>query len=298
MKKKLFILLAGVIILFAGCKKKEDDDAAPAAGGPPATQEIGPVPATFTQKVLIEEFTGTWCGWCPDGALKMESIINSNGGKAIGASVHDNDPMMIPLNSYLNSTFDVSGWPSAMVNRIPRPGDPRAPMSRSYWASRTTLLLTNVAKCGLAMTSSVGTDSITVTVHAGFNEALTSGTYKLVVYVTENDVTGTGSQWPQANYNNTTSGNPLFGLGDPITAPWFHQHVVRKVLTANGGDAIAPANLVAGGEHVQTFKFAPGTWDVNKMHVVAFVAKVGTTLLNHEVLNVQEVAADGFINWD
>jgi hypothetical protein len=295
MKKTLFALATGVILFSASCKKKEDDDAAVPT---PATQEIGPVPATFTQKVLIEEFTGTWCGWCPDGALRMESIISSNGGKAIGVSIHDSDPMEIALNSYMNTTFNVSGWPSAMVNRIPRPGDPKAPMNRSYWASRTTTLLTNVAKCGLAMTSSAGTDSISVTVHAGFNEALPAGNYKLVVYVTENDVHGTGGSWPQSNYDNTTASSPLFGLGDPISGTWNHQHVVRKVLTANGGDAIATASIVSGGEHVQTFKFAPGTWDVSKMHIVAFVAKIGTSLTTHEVLNVQEVAAGGFMNWD
>ena len=26
---------------------------------------IGPVPESFTKKVLIEEFTGAWCGYCP-----------------------------------------------------------------------------------------------------------------------------------------------------------------------------------------------------------------------------------------
>jgi hypothetical protein len=298
MKKTLFALIAGVIILCAGCKKKEDDDAAPSGGGNPAPQEVSPVPATFTQKVLLEEFTGTWCGYCPDGALRMEDIMTNNPGKAIGASIHDSDPMTIALNSYMNTTFDVNGWPSAMINRIPKSGDPKAPMNRGYWASQTTLRLMDVAKCGLAMTSSVGTDSITVTVHAGFNEALTTGTYKLVVYVTENDVHGTGGTWPQHNYDNTTAGSPLFGLGDPITGAWYHQHVVRKILTANAGDAIAASALVAGGEHVQTFKFAPGTWDVSKMHIVAFVAKIGTSLTTHQVLNVQEVAAGGFKNWD
>ena len=55
MNQYLKILLFGLLV-FAGCEDKSDDF------------EISQVPPTFTKKVLIEEFTGAWCGYCPDGA--------------------------------------------------------------------------------------------------------------------------------------------------------------------------------------------------------------------------------------
>ena len=39
---------------------------------------ISSVPSSFTKKVLIEEFTGAWCQFCPDGAYILGNIINAN----------------------------------------------------------------------------------------------------------------------------------------------------------------------------------------------------------------------------
>ncbi len=214
--------------------------------------------------------------------------------------MHDGDPMVVTaLNSYLKTTFNVTGYPTGMVNRVPKPGATAAPMSRSDWASRVNTLLMETAKCGLAIKSSVdANDSVSVEVHAGFFEPLT-GNYNLVVYVTEDLVHGTGGQWPQRNYDNTTPGHPLFGLGDPITATtYYHNHVVRKVLTATAGDAITSTTLVAGGEFKKSFKFALGTWDENNMHIAAFVVKTGTTGTTYKVMNVQESKIGTVQNWD
>jgi thiol-disulfide isomerase/thioredoxin len=297
MKKTLLIL--GFAIAIHGCKKSNDDNPAPVTSGTPSSQEIGAVPASATQKVLIEEFTGTWCGYCPDGALRLEAIITANPGKAIGAAVHDGDPMEVAsLNNYLKSTYNVTGYPTGMVNRVPKPGATAAPMSRSDWASRANAMLAETAKCGLAVKSSIdANDSVSVEVHAGFFEPLT-GNYNLVVYITEDKVHGTGGQWPQSNYNNTTTGHALFGLGNPITGTYYHNHVVRKVLTANAGDVITSSLLVAGGEFEKSFKFKLGTWDRNNMHIVAFVLKTGTSGTTYKVMNVQESKVGSVQNWD
>ncbi len=295
--KKSLLLVFGLALALGSCKKSSSDEAtpAPAASG---SSSIGAVPATFTQKVLIEEFTGTWCGWCPDGALKMESIIAAKAGKVIGASIHDGDPMEISLNNYCNSTFSVTSWPSAMVSRVPASGAPKAPMSRSLWAANADLRLAEVSKCGLAIKSSIASnDSVTVEVHAGFKETM-AGNYNLVVYVLEDDVHGTGGQWPQHNYNNTTVGHPHYGMGDPFTATYYHDNVVRKVLTANAGDVIATSSIVAGGQVVKTYKFAVGTYDKTKLSIAAFVLKNGTSGTTYKIMNVQKSTVGSTKNWD
>ena len=67
--------------------------------------EIGPVPDSFTKKVLIEEFTGAWCGYCPDGAHRLEKIIDSNDGNVIGVSLHNGDQMAVGHTDYLGSIY-------------------------------------------------------------------------------------------------------------------------------------------------------------------------------------------------
>ena len=44
---------------------------------------ISSVPSSFTKKVLIEEFTGAWCQFCPDGAYILGNINNANNEKRL-----------------------------------------------------------------------------------------------------------------------------------------------------------------------------------------------------------------------
>jgi hypothetical protein len=48
------------------------------------------------QNVLLEQHTGAWCGWCPDGNVKMDEVIDLYGDQVIGVKFHNNDDMAIP----------------------------------------------------------------------------------------------------------------------------------------------------------------------------------------------------------
>ena len=64
------------------------------------------------RRTIVEEFTGTWCGWCPRGIVGMQQVNERFPGKAITIVVHNNDPMT-------PSNYGVSGdsYPSACVDR-------------------------------------------------------------------------------------------------------------------------------------------------------------------------------------
>ncbi len=264
-------------------------------GGTGGGSAVGPVPSSFTQKVLIEEFTGEWCGYCPDGALKLDAVIAQYPGRVYGAAIHDGDPYALePFNSTFQSTFNVTGYPSGMVNRVPWGNS--VCLDRSFWASAAAAQLGNTAVCGLAMTSyTSSTDSFYVQVHAGFNQSL-SGNYNLTVYVIEDNIVSNS----QANYYNSGSldpNSPLVGMGNPITN-WKHQHVVRQVLTAPLGDPIPNSKLTAGGEYV--VKFGGRYTGINKsnMSFIAFVNKPGAGPLDHQILNVQKAKLYEIKKWD
>ena len=114
----------------------------------------------------------------------------------------------------------------------------------------------------------------------------------MTIYLVESNVTGTGSQYDQHNY---------MGVGCGATDPnseWYnspctitgykHMHVVRKVLTANMGDAIPSSALVAGGTYDVTKTVDIAAYKIENLKVVAFVNKIGSTSKTHEVMNVQE----------
>src|SRR5262245_58440398 len=122
--KKLLLSAVVVASLFTACKKDDDKK-----------EPTGPtVPSSYTQKVVLEEFTGAWCGWCVDGHYKMETMTTDNAGKFIGVCVHYGDGMQISsYASFYDPTYNVSSFPSGMVNRAPDAGGNGTVMSRSYW---------------------------------------------------------------------------------------------------------------------------------------------------------------------
>ncbi|MDE6670332.1 MAG: Omp28-related outer membrane protein [Muribaculaceae bacterium] len=96
------------------------------------TGEIGTPTTSYPPVAVIEEFTGTWCTYCPRGAAFMNYYTDHYNGldgqiKAIGIALHTiNDPMLMDDDAYLTDAYTISGssgYPSAFFNRM-QLGDP------------------------------------------------------------------------------------------------------------------------------------------------------------------------------
>ena len=93
--------------------------------GKPFTKEIGASGSiisidaneSYRRKVVMEEFTGTWCGWCPRGMRAIELLSEEYGDQFIPVAVHVNDRMQddsfFPVIGYNNGNF-----PGCILNRI------------------------------------------------------------------------------------------------------------------------------------------------------------------------------------
>ena len=66
--------------------------------------------------VVMEQFTGTWCGWCPRGHVAMEKAAKAYPEQFVGIAVHAGDEM--ETKEYGPLLGMVGGFPSAMLNRI------------------------------------------------------------------------------------------------------------------------------------------------------------------------------------
>src|SRR5687767_13891000 len=68
------------------------------------------------KKVVVEEATGTWCTWCPRGAVFMDMIAEDFADIAIPIAVHNSDPMEVPeYDDAFGAT--IGGYPSGHVDR-------------------------------------------------------------------------------------------------------------------------------------------------------------------------------------
>ena len=71
-----------------------------------------------THRVVVEEYTGTGCGYCPRGIVGMEKLRNKFGDLFVGIAVHQynsGDAMYIATNSYAKLNFD--GAPQCTIDR-------------------------------------------------------------------------------------------------------------------------------------------------------------------------------------
>ena len=60
----------------------------------------------------MEEYTGTWCGWCPRGAVGMAKMQEKYGEKFVGMVYHTDaskDPMVTttPATEYAGAPWGV-----------------------------------------------------------------------------------------------------------------------------------------------------------------------------------------------
>jgi hypothetical protein len=236
------------------------------------------------QKVLIEEHTGAWCGYCPDGALILEDVLAAH-PNAIAASVHNSDAMYISTGSLITSFYNPA-FPQATINRS------GAPVSRGSWNAQVTTALQQTPIVAVSI-DSAGYDFLThqlkVKIKATFLVD-TSGSFRMNLYLTEDEVTGTGTGYDQVNYYNSTSGSPLFGLGNPIVN-YVHNHVLREAMgSAWGTPGVIPATVHAGEEYTRTYtKTIPATWDITKMHIIGMVNLfAGQLIYQRPTLNAEE----------
>ena len=286
MTRLIKILAFSLLLLAISCEDKIKE------------KEIGTVPSSFTKKVLIEEFTGAWCGYCPDGAYRLENIISENNGNVIGVSVHSGDDMEIEHTNFLAGTYQNTGFPAGMVDRLSLVdyyGNSFVSMSRGYWEYIANDQLDKTANCGLAIKSNVSGDNAYIEVHVGFNENL-DGDLRLNVYIIEDKVTGTGYGYDQSNYYDMDSSSSFFGMGNPIEG-YEHNHTLRAVLTESNG-VIISSEFISSGEFEETFEFDISSFEKNKLSVVAFVNLMGTDFIEHEILNTQKCSIEGLQDWD
>lgn len=245
---------------------------------------------------LLEEFTGAWCQYCPDGQLIVEQILNSR-SDVFATGVHIGDDMETNQSLLLNAIF-ADGWPSGMVDRTRYPNDDNAGISRGGWANRVASQVTNALTCAsLSATSTynAGTRTFTADLTTEFTTRASGEYYRMSVLVVEDSVTGTGQGYDQVNFYNNQAGHPFAGAGNPIVG-YPHAHVLRAYVNNVWGDSASlPAIIEPNTPYSKQFQFQlPPAWDVTQIKLIAVVQQHNPDdFYENIVLNAVEVELTG-----
>lgn len=241
------------------------------------------------KKVVVEEATGAWCGYCPDGAVKLMQVLQTYPDDAIGLAIHNGDGMAFTNGNTVNTAY-ISGFPSGLVDRYKFSDAASVEQDRGEWLARVGERLNQIVPVSVSLTNAYNptTRALTVDVAAEFF-GNTQGDIRLNCLIVEDSVSGTGSQYNQVNYYNTTAGHPMYGLGDPING-YQHRHVLRAMLGGSWGTYNSiPASVNAGQIITKTYTTTlTSTWNASRIKLVAIVQKYNSNSSLREILNASE----------
>ena len=215
------------------------------------------LPELVERKVVIEEFTGTGCGWCPRGMVGMEKLRQTFGDRFVGIAIHQYnsaDAMHIASNAYKPLGFD--GAPSCRINR--------SEVLDPYYGSRQSIVedfaeeMNAPALAKVNVSATIGEDLKKVKAKANIETLTDNAEYKLEFVVIGDGLKGTGSSWNQANYyiQKTASELPedlsIFGTGgkygtSPITG-WSFNDVALVSSYVSGSNKAPKLGVMNTGE--------------------------------------------------
>lgn len=70
---------------------------------------------SLLRRVVVEEGTGDWCGWCPRGIVGLELMKEKYPDEFIGIAVHSGDNLAV--SSYAKALEPMTSFPNSTVNR-------------------------------------------------------------------------------------------------------------------------------------------------------------------------------------
>ena len=217
--------------------------------------------------VLLEEFTGIHCGYCPQGHAIAKKIMR-NHDNVYTIAIHsghfavnhpDEPDFRIDEGEQIDTWFSPSGYPSGMINRS-RLNDPSTPViSRSLWPNMARLF--DQTEPPVALTA---------------NAAYDGSTSQLTIHV-EGEYTAT-EQEPDQELNVVLTQNNLLGpqSGANMGDDYSHQNMLRLFVTPLWGDTLASPK--SGERFVRDYTITlPSDIKGNKVipadiNVVAFVS--------------------------
>lgn len=190
---------------------------------------------SYPRRMVMEEATATWCGWCPQGIVAIDGLKRDFPDNFLAIAIHGNGDKMAYVDEY---GLQVNSYPSAFLNR--------QSTSVSYsWLKR------QIEKAGLTTDKMVRIDSVTyveadetykVCTTTRVANSLNNAQLRLVYVVTEDSV------GPYKQTNNFAGESEEMGGFEnlPTKVEMLYSDVARFIYpSCNGLEGSVPSTLEA-----------------------------------------------------
>lgn len=201
----------------------------------------------YPRAMVVEEATGTWCGYCPRGIVGMHAMADAHAadGLFIPIAAHSGDRMAVQSYSTLFSAFTGGSFPNSVVNRNLEEFGAQDP-SLSFLEEAYKVVTSQPALCRVdinSFTLDPSTKKLNVKAQAEFAIPV-SGEYGFCYVLTEDNV----GPYSQTNYF-----SPSYGTGmkldwwdeQPASVSTYYDHTARYIYPFRGLQGSIPADIVA-----------------------------------------------------
>lgn len=237
----------------------------------------------FPYKIVVEEGTGTWCGWCPRGIVGMREMKKKYPDSFIGIAVHADDPMK--TSSYTALLSNLKGYPGCIVNRNKDlVFDPAfANLEKAYLDE-----IKKGADVGITVAAQFASEDqkvVEISTQTVFGYSMENAAFRIAFVVLENGVTG----YKQTN-NYAGGRNGEMGGFESLSgsAKIDFDDVARGIYKSyNGTLSSVPTTVVKGETYAYSYELTLPTTIQNKNNLEIVALLINST--TKEIVNADKV---------
>lgn len=241
---------------------------------PPAAPAVptdnNPSKLNFHRRVLLIQFTGTGCGYCPSMVTALHAIAENEATKNqfVLAAAHiggyaGSDPALMTEGKTIDDAFGITSYPNLVVDMVPNGGSVYA--TESYLTSQLNKALNRVSvKGGIAANTEYHADKQYVMVNA-LVKAKETTEFRIGAWLLEDGIEGVQTVYPDAN--------TVPGINYNI-----HNNCIRKIKSQQPTDdfdftGLTLGTIEAGQTASQEFAFSlKNAWKSENLHLILFIS--------------------------
>ena len=261
----LFAMMLGVTNMWANISVQTNGDyryhgqsVRPIYGNSvPTNDSNNDTPVYYSRKIVMEEATGTWCGWCVRGIETIERVKEEFPDNFIAIALHSGD-IMDNIYNYEPITSKFTAYPNCLYNR-----SQNGPSSVTLGGARyevSKLKDNAIATINASATythSDMNYVNVTTQTTFGFNKA--NAAYRIAYVVVEDNV---GPYMQRNSYSNNSNysdpTNYMYGWylkTSPVEV--MYNDVARGIYgSADGEEGSVPSVIVLGETYNYDYTFA------------------------------------------
>lgn len=183
----------------------------------------------LNKNIVLEEYTGIHCQYCPEGHVISAGILANHPGRAVVVAIHQGSfatpgagepDFRTPFGDALANQTGLTGYPSGTVNRHVFTGTTTA-LGRGDWTANSEVILQQASPVNVGVETSYNATSRELTVH-------------VELYYTDASAT------PSNFINVALIQNHIFGpqTGGGAGNNYEHMEALRYFLTGQWGDEV------------------------------------------------------------